>query len=107
MMSFFSSNFWLALLMQEVRGLDPLNVAVQLLPQVIAGIIWNVVAASILHRVNNTLIMAFGACAYVVANLLLTFQSPHSLYWAFVFPSLIINVIGADFQFNVANVSPP
>jgi hypothetical protein len=105
MMSFTSSNFWLALFMQEVSKYDALIVAVHLLPQVIAGIIWNVVAASILHRVNNAMIMGFGSLAYVGANLLLTFQKSHTAYWAFIFPSLIMNVIGADFQFNVTNVS--
>ena len=104
MMGFLSANFWLALLMQEVRGLGALNVAVQLLPQVIAGIIWNIVAANILHRVNNTVIMAFGAVAYLGADLLLSFQGAHCKYWAFVFPALVMNVIGADFQFNVTNV---
>lgn len=104
MMSFTSSNFWLALYMQEVSEYDALNVAVHLLPQVIAGIFWNIVAASILHKVNNTLIMALGSVAYVVANLLLTFQKSGTLYWAFIFPSLVLNVFGADFQFNVTNV---
>lgn len=28
-------------------------------------------------------------------------------YWAFLFPSLCITVIGADFQFIVSNVCPP
>lgn len=105
MMAFTSSNFWLALFMQEVSKYDALMVAVHLLPQVIAGVIWNVVAASILHRVNNAAIMGFGSLAYVGANLLLTFQKPHTIYWAFIFPSLIMNVVGADFQFNVTNVS--
>jgi hypothetical protein len=27
-----------------------------------------------------------------------------SSYWAFIFPSLLLSVIGADLQFNVANV---
>ncbi|KAJ4315221.1 hypothetical protein N0V84_008489 [Fusarium piperis] len=104
MMSFASSNFWLALFMQEVKAYDALNVAVHLLPQVIAGIIWNVVAASILHSINNTLIMAVGSFAYLGANLLLTFQKANTIYWALIFPSLIMNVIGADFQFNVTNM---
>ncbi|KAH7017474.1 major facilitator superfamily domain-containing protein [Ilyonectria destructans] len=104
MMSFTSSNFWLALFMQEVKEYDALNVAVHLLPQVIAGVLWNIVAASILHKVNNTLIMAVGAVAYVGANLLLTFNKDTSLYWAFIFPSLIMNVFGADLQFNVTNM---
>ncbi|KAF4459173.1 major facilitator superfamily [Fusarium albosuccineum] len=104
MMSFASSNFWLALFMQEISSYDALTVAVHLLPQVIAGIIWNIVAASILHSVNNTLIMAVGAFSYVGANLLLTFQKANTIYWGFIFPSLVINVIGADFQFNVTNM---
>ncbi|KAJ4269975.1 hypothetical protein NW762_001647 [Fusarium torreyae] len=104
MMSFSSSNFWLSLFMQQVKSYDALNVAVHLLPQVIAGIIWNIVAANILHRVNNTLIMAVGAFAYLGANLLLTFQKENTTYWALIFPSLILNVVGADLQFNVANM---
>ncbi|KAI9171079.1 MFS-type transporter [Paramyrothecium foliicola] len=102
--AFISSNFWLPLLMQEVRHMDALAVAVQLLPQVIAGIIWNIVAAAILHKVNNTLIMAVGAVAYVGSSIILSFQQANSLYWAFVFPALVIAVIGADFQFNVTNM---
>lgn len=106
-MAFMSSNFWLSLLLQEVRHMDALEVAVQLLPQVIAGILWNVVAASTLHRIPNNILMAVGALAYVVGSVLLAVQDAHSSYWAFAFPSLVITVIGADFHFNVANVSPP
>ncbi|KAF7560616.1 hypothetical protein G7046_g3524 [Stylonectria norvegica] len=104
MMAFFSSNFWLALLLQNVQHKDALDVAVHLLPQVIAGLIWNVVAAAILHRVPNKVIMAFGALCYVGANLLLALQSATSIYWAFIFPSLLLNVVGADFHFNVTNM---
>lgn len=104
MMGFMSSNFWLALLLQEVRNQDALDVAVCFLPQVIAGIIWNIVAANVLHWANNTVIVAGGAVAYVISSLLLALQGASSSYWAFMFPSLIISVIGADFQFNIANV---
>lgn len=107
MMGFISSNFWLALFLQEVKHYDALNVAVRILPQVIARIIWNILAANVLHWVNNTAIMAGGAASYVVANLLLALQGTDSSYWAFIFPSLIINVLGADFQFNVTNVRHP
>jgi predicted MFS family arabinose efflux permease len=104
-MSMLSSNFWLALYLQEVHHRSALAVAVQLLPQVISAIISNVVAANILHRVNNSLIMAFGAAMYLVANLLLAIQNPLATYWAFIFPSLLTNVMGLDLQFNVTNVS--
>jgi len=104
-MSFTSASFWLAFFMQEVQRLPPLTVALHLLPQAIAGLLWNVVAGSILHRVNNTVIMAVGAVCYLSANLLLSLMKADSVYWAFAFPALILNVVGADFQFNVANVS--
>ncbi|PTB35744.1 hypothetical protein M441DRAFT_450212 [Trichoderma asperellum CBS 433.97] len=61
-----SSNLWLALFLQEVHHRSALAVAVQLLPQVISAIISNIVAANILHRVNNSLIMAFGAAMYLM-----------------------------------------
>ncbi|KAL7813046.1 MFS general substrate transporter [Trichoderma gracile] len=103
-MSMLSSNFWLALFLQEVHRRSALTVAVDLLPQVISALISNVVAANILHRVNNSLIMAFGAAMYLVANLLLAVQRPQATYWAFIFPSLLTNVMGLDLQFNVTNM---
>ncbi|KAH0495967.1 hypothetical protein TgHK011_009490 [Trichoderma gracile] len=102
-MSMLSSNFWLALFLQEVHRRSALTVAVDLLPQVISALISNVVAANILHRVNNSFIMAFGAAMYLVANLLLAVQRPQATYWAFIFPSLLTNVMGLDLQFNVTN----
>jgi Na+/melibiose symporter-like transporter len=104
-MAFISAQFWLSFFMQEMQGLSPLDVAVHLLPQAIAGLIYNIIAGSLLHRVNNTLLLAIGSVTYVASNVLLSLMRPDSLYWSFVFPSLILSVVGADFQFNVANVS--
>ena len=84
--------------------MQPLDVAVHLLPQAIAGLGWNVVAGIILHRVNNSVIMAFAAMCYVISMLLLSLMHEDSSYWAFAFPYLVLSVVGADFQFNVANV---
>ncbi|KAI5919851.1 major facilitator superfamily domain-containing protein [Camillea tinctor] len=104
MMSFTSSGFWVAFFMQQLQQLSTLMVAVHLLPMAIGGLFWNVVAARILHVVNNTAIMIFGAACYVGASLLFSFMGPESNYWAFIFPALILNVAGADLQFNVANM---
>ena len=103
-MSFIAAQFWLSFFMQELQKLAPIDVAVHLLPQAIAGLIYNVIAGSVLHRVNNTLLLVMGSCAYITSNVLLSVMEPDSPYWAFVFPSLILGVVGADFHFNVANV---
>jgi hypothetical protein len=105
-MAFTSTQFWLSFFMQEAQGLAPLTVAVHLLPQAIAGLIYNIIAGAVLHRINNTLLLAMGSCTYVASNVLLSLMKPDSSYWAFIFPSLILGVVGADFQFNVANVRP-
>ncbi|KAI0875882.1 major facilitator superfamily domain-containing protein [Hypoxylon argillaceum] len=103
-MSFQATGFWVAFFMQQVQRLSTLNVAVRLLPMAIAGLIWNIIAGRILHRVNNTLIMIFGAVSYFAAALLFSFMRADSNYWAFIFPALVLNVAGADLQFNVANM---
>ena len=59
----------------------------------------------VLHRVSNKLLMGVGAAAYTVAFLLVAVQRSRDSYWAFTFPSLAIVVVGADLEFNVANVS--
>ncbi|KAI1342388.1 MFS general substrate transporter [Xylariaceae sp. FL0016] len=104
MMGFTAAGFWNAYFMQQVQGLPTLTVAVHLLPMAIAGLLWNVVAGRILHKVNNTAIMIFGAVCYLASNLLFSFMKPDSSYWAFMFPALILCVAGADLQFNVANM---
>jgi hypothetical protein len=105
MMSFTAGMFWLSFYLQDHQGMNTLDVAVHLIPQCVAGLLWNVVAGNILHRVNNTLIMVGASASYLIASLLLSLMKPDSSYWAFIFPALILNVFGADFQFNVVNVS--
>ncbi|KAI4603672.1 hypothetical protein KJ359_003489 [Pestalotiopsis sp. 9143b] len=104
MMSFTASGFWVAFYMQSVQRLPTILVAVHLLPMAVAGLVWNVIAGHILHKVNNTLIMVGGSLCFLAASLLLSFMRADSNYFAFVFPALILNVAGADFNFNVANM---
>ncbi|KAI4869554.1 MFS general substrate transporter [Hypoxylon rubiginosum] len=104
MMSFTSSGFWTAFFLQEIKQFSTLMVAVHLLPMAVAGLLWNIIAGHILHKVNNTVIMIFGSVCYLAASLLFSFIRPDTSYWAMMFPALILNVAGADFQFNVANM---
>lgn len=97
-------TFWIALYMQQIRHYSALLVAVHLLPMAIGGIIVNIIAGLIMHRVSNTLLMTVGATAYVASFLLMGLQHSDSSYWAFIFPGLILAVVGADFEFCVANM---
>jgi nitrate/nitrite transporter NarK len=90
--------------MQNVLKYSALTVAIHLLPQAIGGILVNIVAGLVLHRVNNKVLTGIGALAYIGSSILLATMKEGSSYWAFIFPSLLLSVIGADLQFNVANV---
>ena len=103
-MAFTPASFFIALYFQDVWHMSALQVAVHLLPMAISGMLVNVVAALILHRISNKLLMYVGTAAYTIAFLLLSFHRVDSSYWAFCFPAFCIMVIGADLEFNVANM---
>lgn len=98
-------SFWLALYFQTVLGYSALETGVHMLPMVIMGLSANLVAALILHKISNKLLMGIGAVAYLFAFVIAAAQRHGDSYWSFSFPALCLCVIGADFQFNVANVS--
>ncbi|KAK7540006.1 major facilitator superfamily domain-containing protein [Phyllosticta citribraziliensis] len=103
-LAFPTMSFWVSLFMQLVKGYGPLKVAVHLLPMAIGGITMNVVAGLIMHKVSNKLLMGIGAFCYTLSFLLLGLQHSYSSYWAFIFPGMLLGVVGADFEFCVANM---
>ncbi|KAJ5779217.1 hypothetical protein N7457_006937 [Penicillium paradoxum] len=103
-MGFAAVSFYLALYLQRVKHLSALEITVRLLPMVIAGVLVNVVCGLILHRVSNKLLTGIGALAYAASFLILSFMKEDAIYWAFIFPALILVVVGADIHFNVTNM---
>lgn len=101
---FSNNNFWLTLLWQRIDHCSPLEVAVRLLPQAVGGLIVNFIAAMVMHRVSNKLLMIIGAVAYAISFALISAMPAGSSWWALTFPSLVLSVIGADFQFTVTNM---
>jgi MFS family permease len=96
--------FFLALLLQKIHSMSPLVVAVHLFPQVIGGVLINIFAGLLMHRVSNKLLISVGATCYVAAFSLLGAMHEDSSYWAFIFPALCLSVVGADFEFTVTNM---
>jgi MFS family permease len=96
--------FFVALLLQKIWQMSPLMVAVHLLPQVIGGVLINIAAGFLMHRVSNKLLISVGVICYVSAFILLSTMHQDSSYWAFIFPALCLSVVGADFEFTVTNM---
>ncbi|KAH9832715.1 Major Facilitator Superfamily [Teratosphaeria destructans] len=103
-MAFTPGVFFIALYLQDAWRLSALMVAVRLLPMAVVGFLVNTLAGLTLHRISNKLLMLIGAAAYTVGFLLAALNTHSSSYWAFLFPSFILLVIGADLEFNVANM---
>ncbi|KAJ9633039.1 hypothetical protein H2204_007429 [Knufia peltigerae] len=101
----FTGNlFWLSLMWQRIYHVQPIMVAVRLLPAGIGGILVNVLAAVIMHRVSNKLIMVVGAISQVIACALLSATSTSISYWALTFPALLFSVLSQDLEFTVTNM---
>ncbi|RYP09584.1 hypothetical protein DL765_008394 [Monosporascus sp. GIB2] len=103
-LSFPALFFFGALYLQELFGYSALITAMCLLPVAISGVIVNILAGRLLHKVSNKLLMGIGAAGFTVAFLLVAVQRSGVSYWAFTFPAFIIVVFGTDFEFNVVNM---
>ena len=103
-MAFPIAAFFIALYFQNVWHMSSLMTAVHLLPMAIMGILVNIFAALVLHRISNKILMIVGAAAYTLSFLLFALNRESNSYWAFCFVGLCLCVIGADLEFNVANM---
>ncbi|KAK9855415.1 hypothetical protein MYU51_002937 [Penicillium brevicompactum] len=103
-MGFAAVTFYLSLYLQEVQRLTALEITLRLLPMVVSGVLVNVVCGLLLHRVSNKILTGIGALAYTASFLILSFMKEDASYWAFIFPALVLVVVGADIQFNVTNM---
>lgn len=101
---FIGNVFWLTLMWQRIYQLSPLMNAVKLLPAGIGGILVNFLAAIIMHRVSNRLIMIVAAVSGAASAALLSATSLSISYWALTFPALLLAVLSQDLEFTVTNM---
>ncbi|KAK8011677.1 hypothetical protein PG990_010642 [Apiospora arundinis] len=103
-LSFPALFFFSALYLQDIFGFSPLITSVCLIPAAVSGVIVNVLAGKLLHKVSNKLLMGIGAAGFTISFLLAAVQRSGASYWAFTFPAFVIVVFGTDFEFNVVNM---
>ncbi|KAL5322148.1 hypothetical protein ACEPPN_010118 [Leptodophora sp. 'Broadleaf-Isolate-01'] len=103
-MSFITNQFWISMYMQDIQVLAPLHIAVRLMPQAIIGVVWSYVGQALVSCISGRVLMGVGGLGYLGGAILMLFVKPKTNYWALLFPSLCVTVIGADFQFIVSNL---
>lgn len=106
-LAFFGFNgnfFWATLGWQRAYLNSPLEVAVKILPAAIGGMIVNLAAGLLMHRVSNKLLSIIAAAASVASCTLWSATSKNISYWALAFPAQLFAVMGLDIAFCVTNM---
>lgn len=89
---------------QNVQNLSALQTSVRFLPAAATGILANAAAGSLVHRAPGNIIAVVGLVITCVAPLVMAFSTSTSSYWSSGFLANLLNPIGADALFTVANL---
>lgn len=103
-MAFTPGSFFISLYFQNIWHMSSLQTALHLLPLAIMGLLVNTFAGLFLHKISNKLLMLIATIAYCAACLCLALNTRETSYWALCFPAFLLLVVGADIEFNVANM---
>jgi hypothetical protein len=85
-------GFTWSLWFQQIDRASPIKTTLYFLPQFFSGVLANVVAAMIMHRVNGTILLVVSMLCYAVASILGGAQPPGTIYWAMSFPAMCMFV---------------
>jgi len=89
---------------QNVQDLSPLQTSIRFLPAAAAGLIAYMIVGSLIHRVPANILCNVGFIISCGAPLAMAFAKPDSNYWSSGFIGNILNPIGTDCSFTVANL---
>ena len=89
---------------QSVQNLNALQTGIRFLPAAATGILANVAAGSLVHRAPGNYIVVIGLAITCIAPLVMAFATPTSSYWSSGFLANLLNPIGSDALFTVANL---
>ncbi|KAM0424172.1 hypothetical protein ACHAPT_010541 [Fusarium lateritium] len=94
---------------EEVLGISPLLTAAWFIPLAAGGFILAVVGGFVLHILSGRLLLLISGLGFLGCCILFALipdggKSNTFLYWAFVFPAMVLSTIGVDIAFNVTNI---
>lgn len=94
---------------ESVLHIGPLLTAAWFIPLAAGGFILAVVGGFVLHILSGRLLLIISGLGFLGSSILFALipdsgKSNTFLYWAFVFPAMILSTIGVDIAFNVTNV---
>ncbi len=90
--------------LQNVQELNALQAGVRFLPSIVTGVVANILVGLLVHRIRADWIVILSLVLSWSSPLLMALINPKATYWAFAFPAILLNPIGADSLFTVSNL---
>jgi hypothetical protein len=103
-MSYGICIWYLVAWQQLIRHWSPFHFGIGILPHGLVGAISAPIAAWLVSRVAAQWILGFGAFAVATSSIILATMPPHQIYWAQVFPAIILMALCPDFIFTAAQI---
>jgi MFS family permease len=88
----------------SLRNFTPVLVGVSYLPLTILGACAAFLAGWLAPRLKPQVIIAIGCLSAITSNVLLATSPAHQIYWAQIFPSMIVIAFSADLVFAASQI---
>jgi nitrate/nitrite transporter NarK len=94
----------LTFVFQYVQGITAIETSLRFLPAPLSGALTNLVMGMIVHRVRADYVVLVSSAIACLSPLLMALSTPTASYWAYAFPAVTVNPIGADTLFTISNL---
>jgi len=82
---------------QSYQGLSVIQTTLRFVPTGVVGVITSFIMAHLLSRVRGNILLMWANSCVAISNLLFAIPiPPHTTYWAYGFPAMVLSVFGAD-----------
>jgi MFS family permease len=94
----------LTFVLQYVQSVPAMEASVRFLPGPVCGALTELAMGFIVDRFRADFILAVGLTLTSVSPLVMALVNPKTIYWAYEFPAVALNPIGADALFTISNL---
>jgi Na+/melibiose symporter-like transporter len=94
----------LTFVLQYVQSIPAIEASVRFLPGPVCGVLTELSMGFVVDRFRADFILAVGLTLTSLSPLMIALVNPKATYWAYEFPAVALNPIGADTLFTISNL---
>lgn len=88
---------------QVIQGLTPLQAAIRFLPNLILGVLVEIIIGAFIHKMPVVPIVMLTGVLSSISPLLMALVDPHWSYWLAIFWAMLLLPIAVDSEFLCCN----